>query len=104
MAFEEDSLRERYRKLNVAKASPRRCVLVCVIRPIDRASPNLHESVAIQSDCESDHVLGLGRDCLTFEMLLVDIGMSDIELIRDVGVAKLRLACSNMVDLYSDRT
>jgi hypothetical protein len=73
-------------------------------RPIDLASPNLRKSVPIRFKCEGGSLLGLGRNCLTFEMFLMDVFMADIDLRRGAIIAILSLACSSNVELHGDRS
>jgi hypothetical protein len=88
----------------VAKASPRRWDRVVIIWPSDLASPNLHELVATHLDCEGSGLLGLSRDCLTFEMFLMYVFMPGIDLRGDAVIVEPSLACSRTVKLDGDRS
>lgn len=48
--------------------------------PIDTASPSLCMLVAIDLGQDASDLLGLSRDCLTFEMFLMDVFMRDHHL------------------------
>jgi hypothetical protein len=103
ITLEENLLCERYRKLYVAKASPRRSDGVVVHRAIDLASPNLRGLVTTHFDCGRSGLLGLSRNCLTFEMLLMDVFMRGIDN-GVAGIVEVRLACSSTVELDGDRS
>jgi hypothetical protein len=66
--------------MNVAKGSPKRSVGTVVIWAIVFASPNLLESVTVRFNCERGGLLGLCRDGLSFEVFLMNVFVSHVNL------------------------
>lgn len=75
-----------------------------VIGAIDLGSPNLRVLAAVCFDCEKRCLLRLSRDCLTFEVFLMDVFVSNVDSRSGVGGAILNLASSDMVELDGDRS
>jgi hypothetical protein len=105
MSLWEDSLRERYLKLNVANASRIRLVEVILIRLlIDLASPNLCESVTVRIRYRGAAVLDLRRNCLTFEFFLVDFLLADVDFRISTIYRVFAFACFSMVKFDGDHS